>query len=46
MRLKPQQTGYVASKVAIDLANAQFIRLPKGKDVIVETVKKIVDENL
>jgi len=46
MRLKPQQTGYVASKIAIDLANAQFIRLPKGKDVIVETVKRIVDENL
>jgi len=46
MRLKPQQTGYVAGKVAIDLANASFITLPKGKDAIVETVKKIIDENL
>jgi len=46
MRLKPQQTGYVAGKVAIDLANAPFVRLPKGKDVIVETVKTIIDENL
>ena len=46
MRLKPQQTGYVAGKVAIDLANAPFIRLPKGKDAIVEAVKAIIDENL
>jgi len=46
MRLKPQQTGYVASKIAIDLANAPFIRLPKGKDVIVEAVREIIDENL
>jgi len=46
MRLKPQQTGYVASKIAIDLANALFIRLPKGKDAIVEAVREIIDENL
>lgn len=46
MRLKPQQTGYVASKIAIDLANAQFIHLPKGKDVIVQAAKNIIDENL
>ncbi len=46
MRLKPQQTGYVASKVAIDLANAPFVRLPKGKDAIAEAVKAIIDENL
>ena len=46
MRLKPQQTGYVAAKVAIDLANTPFVQLPKGKDVIVETVKIIIDANL
>jgi len=46
MRLKPQQTGYVAGKVAIDLANASFITLPKGKDAVVEAVKKIIDDNL
>jgi len=46
MRLKPQQTGYVAGKVAIDLANASFITLPKGKDAVVEAVKNIIDENL
>ncbi len=46
MRLKPQQTGYVAGKVAIDLANAHFIKLLKGKDAVVEAVKKIIDENL
>ena len=46
MRLKPQQTGYVASKIGIDLANAPFIILPKGKDVVVEACKKIIDENL
>ncbi len=46
MRLKPQQTGYVAAKVAIDLSNAHFIKLLKGKDAVVEAVKKIVDVNL
>lgn len=46
MRLKPQQTGYVASKIAIDLANAPFITMPKGKDAVVEACKKIIDENL
>ncbi len=46
MRLKPQQTGYVAGKVAIDLANAPFVKLLKGKDAVVQTVKEIIDENL
>jgi hypothetical protein len=46
MRLKPHQTGYVASKVAIDLANAPFVRLPKGKDAVAEAVKHVIDENL
>lgn len=46
MRLKPQQTGYVASKIAIDIANAHFIQLPKGKEAVVEAVKLIIDENL
>lgn len=46
MRLKPQQTGYVASKIGIDLANAPFITMPKGKDAVVEACKKIIDENL
>ena len=46
MRLKPQQTRYVASKIGIDLANASFITLPKGKDAVVEAAKRIIDENL
>ncbi len=46
MRLKPQQTGYVASKIGIDLANAPFIAMPKGKEAVVATCKKIIDENL
>ena len=46
MRLKPQQTGYVASKVAIDLANAPFVRLLKGKDAVREKVKELIDDNL
>ena len=46
MRLKPQQTGYVATKVAIDLANAPFVQLLKGKDAAAERVKKLIDENL
>jgi len=46
MRLKPKQTGYVATKIGIDLANAPFITLPKGKDAVVEACKKIIDANL
>jgi len=46
MRLKPQQTGYVAIKVGIDLANAPFITMPKGREAVVEEVKRIIDENL
>ena len=46
MRLKPQQTHYVATKIGIDLANAPFVNLPKGKEVVVETAKRIIDENL
>ncbi len=46
MRLKPQQTGYVATKIGIDLANAPFVTLPKGRDAVVEAAKKIIDENL
>jgi hypothetical protein len=46
MRLKPQQTGYVATKVGIDLANAPFITMSKGRDAVVEAVKKIIDTNL
>ena len=46
MRLKPQQTGYVAGKIGIDLANAPFVTLPKGKDAVVAAAKAIIDENL
>jgi hypothetical protein len=46
MRLKPQQTGYVATKIGIDLANAPFITMPKGREAVVEACKAIIDENL
>jgi hypothetical protein len=46
MRLKPQQTRYVANKIGIDLANAPFVTLAKGKDAVVEAAKKIIDESL
>ncbi len=46
MRLKPQQTGYVATKIGIDLANAPFITMSKGRDAVVAATKKIIDENL
>ncbi|MEA3490721.1 MAG: DUF507 family protein [Campylobacterota bacterium] len=46
MRLKPQQTGYVATKIGIDLANAPFITMSKGRDAAVEAIKKIIDKNL
>ena len=46
MRLKSKQTGYVASKIGIDLANAPFISMPKGKDAVVEACKEVIDINL
>jgi len=46
MRLKPKQTGYVAAKIGIDLANAPFITMPKGKEAVVEVCKEIIDKNL
>lgn len=46
MRLKAKQTGYVASKIGIDLANTPFVSMPKGKEAVVEECKKIIDENL
>jgi len=46
MRLKPQQTRYVATKIGIDLANAPFITMPKGREAVVEAAKKIIDANL
>jgi len=45
MRLKPQQTGYVAIKVGIDLANASFITMPKGREAVVQAVKNIIDQS-
>ena len=46
MRLKPQQTGYVATKIGIDLANASFISMPKGREVVVKACKMVIDANL
>jgi len=46
MRLKPNQSEYVARKIAIDLINAPFVKLLKGKDAVVEAAKKIIDEDL
>jgi hypothetical protein len=45
MRLKAKQTGYVASKIGIDLANASFVNMPKGKEAVVEMCKLVIDEN-
>jgi hypothetical protein len=46
MRLKPQQTGYVATKIGLDLANASFVTLPKGREAVAMAAKKIIDESL
>jgi hypothetical protein len=46
MRLRPQQSGYLARKIAIDLANAPFVKFLKGIDAVAEATKKIIDENL
>jgi hypothetical protein len=46
MRLKAKQTGYVASKIGIDLANSSFVSMPKGKEAVVETCKAVIDANL
>jgi len=44
MRLKPNQSEFVARKIAIDLVNAPFVKLLKGKDAVVEAAKKVIDK--
>jgi len=46
MRLKAKQTGYVAAKIGIDLANASFVNMPKGKEAVVQACKEVIDANL
>lgn len=46
MRLKAKQTGYVAAKIGIDLANADFATMPKGREAVVAACKAIIDANL
>ena len=46
MRLKPQQTGYVATKVAIDLGNAPFVKFLKDKESVRKKIQELIDENL
>ncbi len=46
MRLKPKQSPLVAGKIAVDLINAPFVKLLKGKDAVVEATAKIIEVNL
>ncbi len=46
MRLKPNQSRLVAGKIAIDLVNAPFVTILKGKDAVVEAVDKIIQNSL
>ncbi len=46
MRLKPNQSEFVARKIAVDLINAPFVKLLKGKDDVVMAAKEIILENL
>jgi len=46
VRLKPQQTGYMANLIAINLVKAPFIDLLKGKEAVALKCKEIIDENL
>jgi hypothetical protein len=36
----------ISTKIGIDLANASFVRMPKGKEAVVETWKAVIDANL
>jgi len=46
MRLKPNQSEFVARKIAVDLINAPFVKLLKGKDDVVAAAKEIILDNL
>jgi len=46
MRLKPKQSRFVASKIAVDLIQAPFVKLLKGKDAVVDAANEIILENL
>jgi len=46
MRLKPHQSQYVANKIAIDLINAPFVKLLKGKEAVADAAKNIIEQSL
>jgi len=46
MRLKPNQSRFVAGKIAVDLIKAPYVKLLKGKEAVVEAANKIILENL
>jgi len=46
MRLKLNQTGFVANKIAKDLANTPYVKLLKGIEAVADTAKSVIDENL
>ena len=46
MRLKPNQSRFVAGKIAVDLIKAPFVKLLKGKEAVVEAADRIILENL
>jgi len=46
MRLRPHRSGYVAGKIAVDLINAPFVKLLKGKEAVVDASKKIIEQSL
>lgn len=46
MRLKPNQSRFVAGKIVVDLINAPFVKLLKGKESAVDAVEAIILENL
>jgi len=46
MRLKQNQSRLVAGKIAVDLVNAPFVTILKGKDAVVDAADKIILESL
>ena len=46
MRLKQNQSRLVAGKIAVDLVNAPFVTILKGKDAVVDAADKIILKSL
>ncbi|WP_456322147.1 DUF507 family protein [Hydrogenimonas sp.] len=46
MRLSEAHAPYIANKIAIDLANAPFVRIKHGLEPVIEKAKEVIEKDI